>query len=72
MPAILIEHPEHGRTHVYDPQELAAHEARGWAVVPAVVQTTLPAAVYVTPIAAPVARRSRLKPAPSADAESLL
>lgn len=27
---ILIEHPEHGRMHVYNAQELAAHEAIGW------------------------------------------
>jgi hypothetical protein len=34
MPAILIQHPEHGRTHVYNEPELAAHVALGWAVVP--------------------------------------
>jgi hypothetical protein len=34
MPAILIQHPEHGRTHVYNEPELAAHVALGWAAVP--------------------------------------
>lgn len=27
---VLIEHPEHGMTHVYTSAELEAHEALGW------------------------------------------
>jgi len=30
---ILIEHPEHGRTHVYTQDALKEHEAIGWRVV---------------------------------------
>lgn len=30
---VLIEHPEHGRTHVYTDSELEAHKALGWFVV---------------------------------------
>ena len=26
----LIEHPKHGRTHVYTPLELEKHKAMGW------------------------------------------
>ena len=30
---ILIEHPEHGRTHVYSNAELQSHIEKGWEVV---------------------------------------
>jgi hypothetical protein len=30
---ILIEHPQHGRMHVYSENELKRHEALGWKVV---------------------------------------
>ena len=30
---VLIEHPEHGRTHVYTPEELKYHQERGWSAV---------------------------------------
>jgi hypothetical protein len=33
MATILIEHPQHGRMHVYHPDELKRHEAMGWHVV---------------------------------------
>ena len=38
---ILIEHPEHGRTHVYTQDALKEHEAIGWRVV--VVEKVEPA-----------------------------
>jgi hypothetical protein len=50
MPAILIQHPEHGRTHVYNEPELAAHVALGWSVVP-----EKPAPVVAAPVAPPPA-----------------
>ncbi len=30
---ILIEHPKHGKMHVYSPDELKKHESWGWFVV---------------------------------------
>lgn len=30
MATILIEHPEHGRMHVYTQDELKRHEGMGW------------------------------------------
>lgn len=31
---VLIEHPEHGRMHVYSILELERHQALGWSIVP--------------------------------------
>ena len=30
---VLIEHPDHGRMHVYSPQELQRHILLGWSEV---------------------------------------
>lgn len=45
MAAILIEHPNHGRMHVYTQEELKRHESMGWGVV-----EDKPKAANVTPI----------------------
>jgi hypothetical protein len=66
MPAILIQHPEHGRTHVYNEPELAAHVALGWSEVPAPAPAVIPVPVMVpVPVEPPPAPTPAVTTAPA-------
>lgn len=65
MPAILLEHPQHGRHYVYDDADLAKHAAVGWQPVgaaPAPEGSSASVSSPEEPAAAPPVKRKPGRP----------